>query len=156
MGVDTFGERHAGVLGGVLQQAAQFRVVDAGLVRKAWPPAGNQRPLQRIKPGEIDVVPDRQEAAGAQIRVNASGGGGVTAAVMGQNVSIGGAAATSTLGATAATTSTSAAAAQQASSDTTQQLAKDTTPEDESKKKQAKGPVLTRRVGRVTVILPKT
>ncbi len=88
--------------------------------------------------------------------VNASGGGGVTAAVMGQNVSIGGAAATSTLGATAATTSTSAAAAQQASSDTTQQLAKDTTPEDESKKKQAKGPVLTRRVGRVTVILPKT
>ncbi len=87
--------------------------------------------------------------------VNASGGAGVTAAVMGQNVSIGGAAATSTLGATAATTASSAAAAQQATSDTTQQLAKDTTQEDESKKKQTKPPVLTRRVGRVTVILPK-
>jgi hypothetical protein len=87
--------------------------------------------------------------------VNASGGAGVTAAVLGQNVSIGGAAATSTLGATAATTSSSAAAAQQANTDTTQQLANDTTQEDDSKKKQAKAPVLTRRVGRVTVILPK-
>ena len=87
--------------------------------------------------------------------VNASGGAGVTAAVLGQNVSIGGAAVTSTLGATAATTASSAAAAQQANSDTTQQLAKDTAEEDESKKKQAKAPVLTRRVGRVTVILPK-
>jgi filamentous hemagglutinin family protein len=87
--------------------------------------------------------------------VNASGGAGVTAAVMGQNVSIGGGAATSTLGATAATTASSAAAAQQASSDTTQQLAKDATQEDDLKKKQAKAPVLTRRVGRVTVILPK-
>ena len=87
--------------------------------------------------------------------VNASGGAGVTAAVMGQNVSIGGGAATSTLGANAATTASSAAAAQQANSDTTQQLAKDTTQEDDSKKKPAKAPVLTRRVGRVTVILPK-
>jgi hypothetical protein len=87
--------------------------------------------------------------------VNASGGAGVTAAVLGQNVSIGGAAVTSTLGATAATTASSAAAAQQANSDTTQQLVKDTAEEDESKKKQAKAPVLTRRVGRVTVILPK-
>ena len=88
--------------------------------------------------------------------VNASGGGGISAAVLGQNVSIGGAAATSTLGTTAATTSSSAAAAQQATTDTTQQLAKDTSQDDDSKKKKlAKGPVLTRRVGRVTVILPK-
>ena len=88
--------------------------------------------------------------------VNASGGGGITAAVLGQNVSIGGAAASSTLGTTAATTSSSAAAAQQANTDTTQQLAKDTTQDDDSKKKKAdKKPVLTRRVGRVTVILPK-
>jgi filamentous hemagglutinin family protein len=87
--------------------------------------------------------------------VNASGGGGVTAAVLGQNVSVGGAAATSTLGASAATTSSSAAAAQQASADTTKQLANETTQDDDSKKKQAKAPTLTRRVGRVTVILPK-
>lgn len=90
--------------------------------------------------------------------VNASGGAGVTASVLGQNVSIGGAAATSTLGTTAAATSTSQAAAQQANTDTQQQLAKDTTSQEEadSKKKLAKAPVLTRRVGRVTVILPKT
>jgi len=88
--------------------------------------------------------------------VNASGGAGVTASVLGQNVSIGGGAAQSTLGTTATATSTSQAAAQQANTDTQQQLAKDTTPEDDSKKKLAKTPVLTRRVGRVTVILPKT
>ncbi len=88
--------------------------------------------------------------------VNASGGAGVTAAVLGQNVSIGGGTAQSTLGTTAAATATSQAAAQQANTDTQQQLAKDTTPEDDSKKKLAKTPVLTRRVGRVTVILPKT
>jgi filamentous hemagglutinin family protein len=90
--------------------------------------------------------------------VTASGGAGVTASVLGQNVSIGGEAAQSTLGTTAAATSTSQAAALQANTDTQQQLAKDTTTqeEDDSKKKRSKGPVLTRRVGRVTVILPKT
>ena len=88
--------------------------------------------------------------------VNASGAGGVTASVLGQNVSIGGAAAQSTLGTTAAATATSQSAAQQANTDTQQQLAKDTTQEDDQKKKPSKAPVLTRRVGRVTVILPKT
>jgi hypothetical protein len=89
--------------------------------------------------------------------VNASGGAGITAAVLGQNVSIGGGPAQSTLGTTAAGTATAAAAAQQANADTQQQLAKDTTAqeEDDSKKKRSKGPALTRRVGRVTVILPK-
>ena len=89
--------------------------------------------------------------------VNASGGAGVTAAVLGQNVSIGGAAATSTLGATAAATSTSQAAAQQANSDAQQQLARNTTQGDDEERKrtQPKAPTLVKRVGRVTVILPK-
>lgn len=87
--------------------------------------------------------------------VNASGGGGVSANVMGQNVSIGGAAAQSTLGTTAAATSTSQAAAQQATTDAKQQLAKDATQDDDQKKKRnGKSPVLTRHVGRVTVLLP--
>lgn len=88
--------------------------------------------------------------------VSASGGGGVSAAVLGQNVSIGGGAAQSTLGTSAAATSAGQAAAQQANSDTKQQLAADTTSDDEKKKRlPTKAPVLTRRVGKVTVILPK-
>ena len=87
--------------------------------------------------------------------VNASGGAGVTAAVMGQNVSIGGGAAQSTLGTTAAATSTSQAAAQQASSDAQQQLAKDSSQNDDDKKKRINPPMLVKRVGRVTVILPE-
>jgi hypothetical protein len=90
--------------------------------------------------------------------VTASGGAGVTASVLGQNVSIGGGVAQSTLGTTAAATSTSQAAAQQANTDAQQQLAKDTPAQDDddTRKKRSKAPVLTRRVGRVTVILPKT
>jgi hypothetical protein len=86
--------------------------------------------------------------------VNASGGGGITATLLGQSVSVGGGQAQSTLGTTAAATSTSQAAAQQASAETQQQVAKNTAQEDDSNKKNAKGPTLTRRVGRVTVILP--
>ncbi len=91
--------------------------------------------------------------------VNASGGAGVTATVLGQNVSIGGAAAQSTLGPSAAGTSTSAAAAQQSNTETQQQLAQDTTgtaQDDDRKKIPSKKPVLAKRVGRVTVILPKS
>jgi hypothetical protein len=90
--------------------------------------------------------------------VTASGGATVTATMLGQNVSVGGGPAQSTLGTAAAATSTSQAASQQANTDTQQQLAKDTSaqPEDDSKKKGSKAPTLTRHVGRVTVILPKT
>ena len=86
--------------------------------------------------------------------INASSGAGVTAALLGQNVSVGGAAAQSTLGTSATATSTSQAAAQQANSDSQQQLAKGNPDEDETKKKKAQSPTLIRRVGRVTVILP--
>jgi hypothetical protein len=87
--------------------------------------------------------------------VSASGGGGVSAAVMGQNVSIGGGAAQSTLGTSAGATSASQAAAQQASNATEQQLARDTSQED-PEKKRAKTPALTKRAGRVRVILPNS
>ena len=85
--------------------------------------------------------------------VSASGGSGVTAAVMGQNVSIGGGEAQSTLGKTAAATTVGTAAAGLANAET-KQLAQDTTQEDDQKKKQAPPPALVKRVGRVTVMLP--
>jgi len=88
--------------------------------------------------------------------VSASGGGPITAALLGQSVSVGGAAAQSTLGTTATATTTSQAAAQQASSDSEKQvaLADTSSSDDEKKKRSTKPPTLTRRVGRVTVLLP--
>jgi len=149
-----------GVLGGTINITAQGSIKGLILSRQnANINAAQSFSGTLLAGGTANVTATAGSVSGTVIGVggvNASGGGGITAAVLGQNVSIGGAAATSTLGATAATTSSSAAAAQQATTDTTQQLAKDTTQDDESKKKPAKGPVLTRRVGRVTVILPKT
>jgi len=85
--------------------------------------------------------------------VSASGGGGITASLLGQNVSVAGSAGQSTLGTSATATTASQAAAQQANTEAQQQVAKNDTPDDDQKKKD-KRPVLTRRVGRVTVILP--
>jgi hypothetical protein len=85
--------------------------------------------------------------------INASGGEGVTATFLSQNVSVGGGQVQSTLGSSATATASSQAAVQQASSDTKQQVASDNTQADDEKKKYAR-PALTRRVGRVTVILP--
>jgi filamentous hemagglutinin family protein len=88
--------------------------------------------------------------------VNVGGNGDVTANLLGQNVSVGGGPAQSTLGTSAATSSTSQAAAQQASSSVQEQVGNNQEQGDDAKKKKGKGPILTRRVGRVTVILPKT
>ena len=86
--------------------------------------------------------------------VTATGATG-SATLLGQNVSVNGGGSQSTLGTSAAATSTSQAAAQQASSDTKQIASNDATASDDDEKKKAKrGPTLTRRVGRVTVILP--
>jgi hypothetical protein len=74
---------------------------------------------------------------------------------LGQNVSVNGGAATSTLG-TSAAASTAATSASASASDTAQQeVASDNTQDDDPLKKRGKGPLLSRRVSRVTVILPK-
>jgi hypothetical protein len=87
--------------------------------------------------------------------VSASGGQGVSAALLSQNVSVAGGQAQSTLGTTAAATATGQSASAQANSDTRQQLAGSSDLDDSNKKKPgSKAPVLTRRTGRVTVILP--
>ncbi|MEI6565653.1 MAG: filamentous hemagglutinin N-terminal domain-containing protein [Verrucomicrobiota bacterium] len=86
----------------------------------------------------------------------ASVSGTINANVLGQNVSVNGGSSQSTLGTSAGATATSQAAAQTASSDTKQQASVDTSKEeDEKKKKGVKRPSLLRRIGRVTVILPK-
>jgi filamentous hemagglutinin family protein len=85
--------------------------------------------------------------------VNATGGS-IQATLLGQNVSANGSAAQSTLGTTAAASSTSQSAANQSTSDAKEQVASDDSADDE-KKKKGKQPGLTRRVGRVTVILPR-
>lgn len=99
-------------------------------------------------------------AAGGSVSGTIIGVGGISASashmdasLLSQNVSVGGGQAQSTLGSSASATSVSQSAAQQSSSDARQQLAQDLSKEDDTKKK-SKGPVLARRVGRVTVILP--
>jgi hypothetical protein len=74
--------------------------------------------------------------------------------LLSQNVAVGGGQSQSTLGTSASATSASQSAAQQSSSDTKQQLAQDLSKDDDENKRKTRGPVLTRRVGRVTVILP--
>jgi filamentous hemagglutinin family protein len=82
-------------------------------------------------------------------------GGSIDATILSQNVSIGGGQSQSTLGNSASATATSQAASQQANSDAQQQVSPDNKKDDDSKK-NAKRPTITRRVGRVTVILPKS
>jgi hypothetical protein len=86
--------------------------------------------------------------------VSASGAT-VDATLLSQNVSVGGGQSQSTLGTSAGATATSQAAAQQANAEAQQQVLADNTKEDDKKKGKG-GPTLTRRVGRVTVILPKS
>lgn len=100
-------------------------------------------------------------AAGGTVSGTIIGVGGISASagrmdasLLSQNVSVGGGQAQSTLGSSASATTASQSAAQQANSDAKQQLAQDLNKDDDDAKRNKKGPVLTRRVGRVTVILP--
>lgn len=148
-----------GIVGGTINIAAQGSI--RGLIvsrQDANINAAQSFSGTLLSGGSANVTASAGSVSGTVIGiggVSASGGSGVSASVMGQNVSIGGGPAQSTLGTTAAATSASQAAAQQASSDTKQQLAQDNMQDqDDSKKKKATLPTLVRRVGRVTVILP--
>jgi filamentous hemagglutinin family protein len=88
--------------------------------------------------------------------VQASSGQGITASLLSQNVSVAGGQSQSTLGTTATATSTSQAAASTATADARQQVLGEASEEDDKKKKKGAAPTLARRVGRVTVILPKS
>ncbi|HLP75823.1 MAG TPA: hypothetical protein VK327_02815, partial [Candidatus Paceibacterota bacterium] len=89
--------------------------------------------------------------------VSAAGGEGVSASILSQNVSVGGQQQDSTLGTAATASVAGQSAANQASSDTKEQVASNNVQsDDDDKKKKRNLPGLTRRVGRVTVVLPKT
>jgi hypothetical protein len=85
-------------------------------------------------------------------------GSKVDAALLSQNVSIGGASANSGLASSVAASSTSQAAAQETSAAEKTETSKDDTSADDDEKKRSGGkrPTLMRSTGRVTVILPKT
>lgn len=89
--------------------------------------------------------------------VSVSGLGTVSANLMGQNVSVNGGTSQSTLGTTAAATSTSEAAAQASTAQAEQEVASNNATDEgnDNKKRDRSRPVLARKVGRVTVILPK-
>jgi hypothetical protein len=91
--------------------------------------------------------------------VNA-GSGKVDANIVSQNISIGGVKADATISTTATATTASQSAAQSAQEQTEKKIAdatsSTTNDDDKSKKGAGKRPALTKRVGRVTVILPKT
>src|ERR1035441_911068 len=123
-----------GVVGGTINITAQGSI--SGLIvsrQNANINAAQSFSGTLLSGGTANVTATAGSVSGTVIGiggVNASGGAGITAAVLGQNVSIGGGVAQSTLGTTAAATSTSQAAAQQANTDTQQQLATHTTQAD--------------------------
>jgi hypothetical protein len=100
-------------------------------------------------------------SAGGNISGTVFGVGGVKASgdvsgatLLGQNVSANGGASQSTLGATAQASVASQAASAQSSNESKEQVASDK-PAEEDLNKNKKKASLVRRVGRVTVILPK-
>jgi len=88
--------------------------------------------------------------------ISAVGGQGVSAALLSQNVSVGGVAAQGGLAssATASAASQSAAKATEDQSQTTLATTTTNPSNDDLKKRAGKKPTLTRRIGRVTVLLP--
>jgi filamentous hemagglutinin family protein len=147
-----------GVIGGTLNLTAQGNIQGLIVSRQSTTidAAGNFS-------GTLLSAGNANISAGGTVSGTIVGIGGISANVgtmeatlLSQNVSVGGGQAQSTLGTSATATATSQSAAQQASNDTKQQVALDNTLEDDDIKKKGKHPALTRRTGRVTVILPKT
>jgi hypothetical protein len=149
-----------GVIGGTINITAQGSI--SGLIisrQNSYIQAAQSFSGTLLSGGSATVSASAGGIAGTIVGIggiSASGGGPITAALLGQSVSVGGGPAQSTLGATATATTASQAAAQQASSDSEKQTALPdlSSSDDERRKRSAKLPVLIRRVGRVTVLLP--
>lgn len=148
---------NSGVIGGAVDLTAQGNIQGLVVSRQNSTINAAQNFSGTLLSGGTANVTAGGTVAGTIIGiggVNASGGGGISAALLSQNVSVAGGQSQSTLGSSASATSASQSAAQQASSDTKQQIADSGSQNDDDKKKLAKLPTLTRKVGRVTVILP--
>jgi filamentous hemagglutinin family protein len=150
---------NGGVIGGTINITAQGSI--SGLIisrQNSYIQAAQSFSGTLLSGGSASVSATAGGISGTIVGIGgvSACGGPVTASLLGQSVSVGGGPAQSTLGTTATATTTSQAAAQQASSDSEKQTALPDTSssDDEKKKRAAKLPVLTKRVGRVTVILP--
>jgi len=147
-----------GVIGGTVNIAAQGNISGLIVSRQSSTIVAAQNITATVLAGGTANVSASGTIGGTVIGVGGvtASAGAINASLVSQNVSANGGAAQSTLGTTAAATSTSQAAAQASTTEAKQEVAGTDTSQDDDKKKMARNrPVLARRVGRVTVILPK-
>jgi hypothetical protein len=144
----------SGVIGGTVNVSANGNVTGLVISRQASTVTAAQNFAGTVLSGGSADVSGGGTVSGTIVGVGGASvsGASVTAAVLGQNVSVNGGASQSTLGSTASATSTSQAAASQSDSQSKQQLAEDDGTNDPNKKKKLQP--LVQKVKRVTVILP--
>ncbi len=142
----------SGVIGGTVNLSANGDISGVVISRQNSLINAAQNFTGTLLSGGAADVSAGGNVAGTVIGVGGASvsGSTVSAAVLGQNVSVNGGAATSTLGSSANATSTSQSASQQASQSADQQVASTDTGDDDQKKK--KKPVL-QKTSRVTVLL---
>ena len=144
----------SGLIGGTVNVTAQGNIKGFIISRQGSDVHAAQNFTGTVLAGGNATVGAGGTVAGVIVGIGgANVSGTVIAEVLGQNVSVNGGASTSTLGTTATATAASQSAANEATSDAEKQVASDAS--DDDKKKKGKTPVLARRSGRVTVLLPK-
>jgi hypothetical protein len=146
---------NGGVLGGEVNLTAYGNLVASIIARQNSNVTAAQNVNVSIVAGGQADVSGGGSVVGVVVGVGGASvsGESVTAAVLGQDVSVNGSASQSTLGSSAAATSTSQAAANQSDAQAKEQLANDSSTADDDNKKKKLLPVI-QRVKRVTVILP--
>jgi len=144
----------SGVIGGTVNVSANGNVTGLVISRQASTINAAQNFSGTVLSGGAADVSGGGTVSGTIVGVGGASvsGATVTAAVLGQNVSVNGGASQSTLGSSASATSTSQAAANQSDSQSKQQLAADDGDSDDKKKKKLLPTI--QRVKRVTIILP--
>ena len=143
----------SGVIGGTVNVSANGNVTGLVISRQASTITAAQNFSGTVLSGGAADVSGGGTVSGTIVGVGGASvsGASVTAAVLGQAVSVNGGASTSTLGSYANATATSQSAANQSDSASKEQLANNGDADDQKKKKLQ--PQIT-RVKRVTVILP--
>jgi hypothetical protein len=147
-----------GVVGGTVNITAQGNIQGLIVSHQDVTIVASQNINATVLSGGTANVTASGAIAGTVVGIGgvSASGGSITASLVSQNVSANGASSQSTLGTTATATSTSQAAAQQATTQTKEFANTDTTQQDDDSKKKGRArPALTRRVGRVRVILPR-
>ena len=145
----------SGVIGGAVDVAANGNISGLVISRQNSTITAGESFNGTVLSGGLASLSAGGTVSGIIIGVGGAtvtGGAGISATVLSQNANVGGQS-QNTLGASATATGTSQAAAQQSSSDS-KQVASNDSQDDDDQKKKGRRPALTRRAGRVTVILP--